>query len=82
MKFLRALYIASLIVAGSKAIELDIPDELCWAKALGYECCKKSGKTVYFTDEHGKWSVENKDWCGIVEEAQPQPDPNCVGLKH
>jgi len=78
MKIINVLYLAGLIIAGAKSsIILDIPDELCWAKKLGYECCKKAGKPAYYTDEDGKWSVENKEWCGIVEELQPQADPNC-----
>jgi len=36
----------------------------CWANALGYNCCSSCGP-VYYTDNDGKWSVENNNWCGL-----------------
>eukprot|EP00833_Pecoramyces_ruminatium_P006346 jgi/Orpsp1_1/1180378/evm.model.c7180000073148.1 len=41
----------------------------CWAKALGYECCKTC-QPAQFTDESGDWGVENDEWCGISNEVQ------------
>jgi len=37
----------------------------CWSSALGYDCCEYC--KVYYTDNDGKWGVENKQWCGIDE---------------
>ncbi|KAG4087105.1 coth-domain-containing protein [Neocallimastix lanati (nom. inval.)] len=39
----------------------------CWSEILGYSCCKKTCKTKY-SDKHGNWGVENKQWCGIIDE--------------
>ncbi|ORX64231.1 hypothetical protein BCR32DRAFT_226716 [Anaeromyces robustus] len=41
-----------------------IPD--CWAEKLGYPCCKGNEPKVEFTDEHGDWSIENGQKCGIL----------------
>jgi len=41
-------------------------NEKCWAKDLGYSCCK--GCEVMYTDGDGKWGYENNDWCGIVDQ--------------
>jgi len=38
----------------------------CWAKELGYSCCK--GCEVIFTDGDGDWGFENNDWCGIIDQ--------------
>jgi len=35
----------------------------CFSVALGYPCCK--GNIVVYTDNDGKWGVENGNWCGI-----------------
>ena len=35
----------------------------CFSERLGYPCCK--GNTVVYTDNDGKWGVENNNWCGI-----------------
>ncbi|OUM64613.1 Non-catalytic module family DOC2, partial [Piromyces sp. E2] len=43
----------------------------------GYPCCTYN-KDVYYTDENGNWSVENNEWCGIIEEKE---DPNCWASK-
>jgi len=40
----------------------------CWAEALGYPCCKKENPKVYSKDDDGEWSVENKEWCGIIKK--------------
>jgi len=37
----------------------------CWSQPLGYPCCSSPNAEVYYTDNDGKWSVENNDWCGI-----------------
>jgi poly(3-hydroxybutyrate) depolymerase len=39
----------------------------CWAKALGYECCKTCQTTVS-KDENGEWGIENDEWCGITTD--------------
>ncbi|ORX86614.1 hypothetical protein BCR32DRAFT_196878, partial [Anaeromyces robustus] len=41
----------------------------CWSTSLGYSCCSYSTQ-VFFTDDNGKWSVENDEWCGIVENEE------------
>jgi len=38
----------------------------CWAKALGYSCCK--GCDVIYSDNDGDWSIENDEWCGIIDK--------------
>jgi len=35
----------------------------CWSTKLGYSCCKTC--SVFFTDNDGKWGIENNNWCGI-----------------
>jgi len=35
-------------------------------KKLGYSCCE--GCKVAYTDETGKWGVENNQWCGIPDD--------------
>ena len=38
----------------------------CWAKELGYSCCK--GCEIVFSDDDGNWGFENNDWCGIIDQ--------------
>ena len=42
----------------------EIKEEECWAKDLGYSCCKNTC-TAYEVDEDGKWGFENDEWCAI-----------------
>nr|AAC05164.1 1,4-beta-D-glucan-4-glucanohydrolase [Orpinomyces sp. PC-2] len=35
----------------------------CFSTRLGYSCC--NGCDVFYTDNDGKWGVENGNWCGI-----------------
>jgi len=37
----------------------------CFSERLGYPCC--SGNEVVYTDNDGKWGVENGNWCGIAD---------------
>ena len=39
----------------------------CWSQRLGYRCCSNNNKNVVYTDNDGKWGVENGDWCGIID---------------
>eukprot|EP00833_Pecoramyces_ruminatium_P008423 jgi/Orpsp1_1/1182455/evm.model.c7180000081331.1 len=39
----------------------------CFSTKLGYPCCSSPNAEVLYTDNDGKWSVENNDWCGIPE---------------
>jgi len=39
----------------------------CWSEVLGYSCCKDTCYARY-TDQDGKWGVENNQWCGIINE--------------
>ncbi|OUM67491.1 Non-catalytic module family DOC2, partial [Piromyces sp. E2] len=39
----------------------------CWAKELGYDCCKTCQQPAY-QDESGEWGIENNEWCGISDE--------------
>jgi endo-1,4-beta-xylanase len=48
-------------------------DESCWAKSLGYSCCKSCG--VVMEDDSGKWGIENGDWCGIAKTCSSK----CIG---
>nr|CAB92326.1 endoglucanase 5A [Piromyces sp. 'equi'] len=59
MKFLNVLSITGLIIVGSNAASS------CWSEKLGYKCCE--GDKVVYTDNDGKWGVENQKWCGIIE---------------
>jgi len=36
----------------------------CTSEAYGYPCCKSQHEYVY-TDDDGKWSIENGNWCGV-----------------
>jgi len=50
----------------------------CFSERLGYSCCK--GNEVLYTDNDGKWGVENDEWCGIkdTDECQGKDDyPAC-----
>ncbi|OUM66609.1 Non-catalytic module family DOC2, partial [Piromyces sp. E2] len=38
----------------------------CWAKQLGYNCCRRKHINVQYTDKNGEWGVEDNKWCGIV----------------
>lgn len=46
----------------NEAAAKDKLDE-CWSRPLGFLCCNSCN--VLFTDESGKWGVENNYWCGI-----------------
>eukprot|EP00833_Pecoramyces_ruminatium_P014586 jgi/Orpsp1_1/1188618/evm.model.d7180000066129.1 len=37
----------------------------CFSIALGYNCC--SGCEIIYTDDDGKWGVENGQWCGLKD---------------
>lgn len=37
---------------------------VCWSESKGYPCCTSTSE-VKFTDNDGKWGIENGDWCGI-----------------
>jgi len=52
---------AALIISNVTAC---IPD--CWAEKLGYPCCKGNDPKVEYTDEHGDWSTEDGQKCGIL----------------
>eukprot|EP00833_Pecoramyces_ruminatium_P012826 jgi/Orpsp1_1/1186858/evm.model.d7180000053682.1 len=39
----------------------------CFSTKLGYPCCSSPNAEVLYTDNDGKWSVENNNWCGIPE---------------
>jgi len=49
----------------------------CWSSRLGYPCCKSCN--VVFTDNDGKWGVENDDWCGISSTCNNSN--TCVGAQ-
>ena len=38
----------------------------CWSTNLGYPCCVGQTEVVY-TDNDGKWGVQNNNWCGIID---------------
>ncbi|OUM59027.1 family 6 carbohydrate esterase [Piromyces sp. E2] len=38
----------------------------CWATRLGYPCCVGEVEVAY-TDNDGKWGVQNNNWCGIIK---------------
>ena len=39
----------------------------CWAEQYGYKCCTKKYPKVVYKDSKGKWGVEHREWCGIIE---------------
>jgi len=39
----------------------------CFSTKLGYPCCTTTTE-VYYTDNDGKWGVENNNWCGIPDQ--------------
>eukprot|EP00833_Pecoramyces_ruminatium_P002013 jgi/Orpsp1_1/1176045/evm.model.c7180000056198.1 len=41
----------------------------CFAENMGYKCCQ--GNEVVYTDNDGKWGVENGEWCGIADTPAP-----------
>jgi len=57
---------------GSKGNQLWVFEKAtdgCWAKALGYECCKTC-QASQLKDESGDWGIENGEWCGITGEVK------------
>ena len=58
----------------------DKTDNTCWAKALGYECCK-SCLPVVTTDGDGSWSVVNDDWCGLPTSCKSGNSSTCTGAQ-
>jgi len=44
----------------------------------GFKCCK--GCAVVYTDESGKWGVENEDWCGIDTSCDSKNAVKCWSL--
>jgi len=30
-------------------------------------CCSEGNEDIIFTDENGKWGLENDVWCGMIE---------------
>jgi polyhydroxybutyrate depolymerase len=57
-------FLLSLVATGfaGKALAAD-----CFATKLGYPCCTTTTEVV-FTDNDGKWGVENNNWCGMADE--------------
>ncbi|KAG4095073.1 cellulase-domain-containing protein [Neocallimastix lanati (nom. inval.)] len=68
MKFLNALTIVSVCIANAVA-------KNCWAEELGFKCCSSSDAKVEYTDNDGKWSIEDGNWCGILKK------PECWALE-
>ncbi|ORX61101.1 hypothetical protein BCR36DRAFT_579160 [Piromyces finnis] len=60
MKTSSAIMISLALVAKASAD--------CWSERLGYKCCSYSTEVIY-TDNDGKWSIENNEWCGIVSNS-------------
>jgi len=48
----------------------------CFSSRLGYPCCSSWNTKVEYTDNDGKWGVENGNWCGIGGGQQQQ---SCTG---
>ncbi|KAL6605709.1 hypothetical protein U3516DRAFT_757126 [Neocallimastix sp. 'constans'] len=40
-------------------------EKKCINKSIGYPCCSDSIETV-FTDDEGRWGIENDNWCLII----------------
>jgi len=52
----------------------------CWASAIGYSCCKECGP-VYEVDASGKWSIENNEWCGLLDKCEQNAAQTCKGAQ-
>jgi len=50
-------------------------DNTCFSTRLGYGCCNSCD--VVYTDNDGKWGVENGNWCGIKNSCNQQQPQNC-----
>jgi endo-1,4-beta-xylanase len=50
----------------------------CWSASLGYPCCKSC--SVYYSDNDGKWGIENDNWCGILSSCTGS-NASCVGAQ-
>ncbi|ORX75847.1 hypothetical protein BCR32DRAFT_329626 [Anaeromyces robustus] len=71
--------------AGGQEEEQEKPKEeeqpsqaACWSVGLGYSCCKSCIAAVY-TDNDGKWGVENDKWCGIPTSCDNQSTCGAAG---
>lgn len=53
-------------------------DNSCFSVRLGYKCCNNCN--VAYTDNDGKWGVENGEWCGIKDNCNNTSD-NCWSEK-
>ncbi|KAG4107915.1 hypothetical protein H8356DRAFT_973503 [Neocallimastix lanati (nom. inval.)] len=56
----------------SSAANPSTNDGECWSLAEGYPCCQHATKVENIDEQGRKWSVENDDWCGIIEQEVPQ----------
>ena len=52
----------SFVLSAIAALAAEV-SAACFSERLGYPCCK--GNNVVYTDNDGKWGVENNNWCGI-----------------
>ncbi|OUM59867.1 Non-catalytic module family DOC2, partial [Piromyces sp. E2] len=48
----------------------------CFSIQYGYKCC--TDNKVVFTDESGRWGVENGEWCGISDDFSD----SCFSVPH
>ena len=64
MKYYQAIAFSLLIVGTLAAVNANTG---CWSLEFDYPCCKTTKEVVY-TDDSGKWGIENDDWCGIVND--------------
>ncbi|ORX59269.1 endoglucanase B [Piromyces finnis] len=49
----------------SYSIPTNSNNNTCFSIKFGYNCCNECN--VYYTDNDGKWGVENGNWCGIKD---------------
>ncbi|ORX53037.1 hypothetical protein BCR36DRAFT_269310, partial [Piromyces finnis] len=46
----------------------------CWSKKFGYDCCVLPETRAIYSDANGKYGVEFKQKCGIVDSIAIKPD--------
>jgi len=74
-------------VGSSQQLNNDVPQMAvssatagCWANEQGFPCCREATEVLY-TEDGKNWSMENGEWCGIVEDntvrtGRPRPPVN------
>ncbi|ORX42385.1 hypothetical protein BCR36DRAFT_416132 [Piromyces finnis] len=46
----------------------------CWAQEQGFPCCREATEVLY-SENGNNWSMENGEWCGIINSPQGLSNP-------